>query len=197
MGRICRAQEAGTMRDANLKEVVFFCLKFLIFLLPLVAFWWYLALPWYGELLKQISGSILKYAFGANITSGDIQLKGLMNTESVLSFTIGNHEPAMPIVKLVSNIPPYLALVFATPGIAAIRRIKVTLYGLGILFFFHAGFIVFALRIQSYNVDYSKIPMALGQFMITLPFLLWIIFAYWDKIQIAITGQKNKKRTKV
>lgn len=166
----------------NVFGVIFFCIKFLLLVIPLVLVWWLYALPWYGEFLKQVSGSILKFGMGMDIISGDLILEGLLNTESKLTFAIGAHEPAMPIVKLVSNIPPYIALVLATPALGLIKKIKLIGYGVALLSFCHVAFIVFALSIEEGQMDYSKIPTALAQFFITLPFLLWVIFAYWDRI---------------
>jgi len=177
----------------NVAGVFFFCLKFIFFVIPLVAIWWWFGVPWYGEFLKQVTGGILKFGFGMDIISGDIILAGMMNTDSVLRFVIGTHEPTMNITKLISNLPPYVALVLATPALAFWRRLRVIAYGVSILSLCHILFIVFALRFQEYQVHHSEIPMALAQFFITLPFLLWVVFAYWDRILSAANGKPKSK----
>jgi hypothetical protein len=38
------------------------------------------------------------------------------------------------------------------------------------------------MRFQTQLMKASEVPTAVVQFFLTLPFLLWIAFAYWDKI---------------
>ncbi|HDP35853.1 MAG TPA: hypothetical protein ENN29_12185 [Candidatus Hydrogenedentes bacterium] len=88
----------------------------------------------------------------------------------------------MPIALLVTNLPPYVALVLATAGLAWKKRARILVYGCAILIFFHVLFIILALRFQDAMLQVSEIPTAVTQFFLTLPFMLWIVFAYWERI---------------
>lgn len=166
-----------------------FCLKFLAFVVVLVVVWW-LLLPYYGQVLLQVTGVSLKYLLGVPIESGRIEAGGLLNTGTTLIFSVEGHERRMHIALLATNVPPYIALVLATAGIAWKRRLRILGYGCGILCFFHAAFITVALRWQDALMQASEIPTAMVQFFLTLPFMLWIVFAYWD--HIAKLGKNNK-----
>lgn len=159
----------------------FFCLKFVAFLVLLEAAWLFL-LPYYGSVMLQSAGVPLRYGLGVPIEAGRVEAEGKLNTGTKLIFSIEGRERTMPIAKLAANVPPYIALVLATAGLAWKRRARILLYGLGILCGFHILFIIIALRFQEALMEASEIPTAVIQFFITLPFMLWIVFAYWDRI---------------
>ncbi|HNZ47553.1 MAG TPA: hypothetical protein PKN92_01785 [Candidatus Hydrogenedentes bacterium] len=159
----------------------FFALKFMVFVVFFVVVWWE-CLPYYGQALLQITGLPLKYALGVPIDSGFIDVQGKLNTESSLVFSVSGHERRMKIALLATNVPPYIALVLATAGLTWRRRGLILLYGCGILCFFHAFFIIIAMRFQDKLMLISEVPTALVQFFLTLPFMLWIVFAYWEKL---------------
>ncbi len=163
------------------RNILVFSAKFLASVSLLVLLWWEL-LPYYGNFLLQTSGTLLKYVFGVPIEYGYISPRGLFNTGTKLIFRIGPREPALDIALLVTNIPPYIALVLATAKMGLLRRLKVLLYGCGILIAGHILYIAIVLRFQEALRNASEIPTAIIQFFLTLPFLLWIIFAYWDQI---------------
>ncbi|MBI3118799.1 MAG: hypothetical protein HYZ00_08945 [Candidatus Hydrogenedentes bacterium] len=169
-------------------SVVLFCLRFLVFVGVFVVVWW-LLLPVYGWLLVQASGSVLRFVLHVPITYGDIKTSGILNTRSLLVFGVDQHEKALPIALLVTNVPPYLALVLATAGLTWARRLKIIVWGVGILALGHVLFIVYALKFvlsaqagAAVPQQLGDIPTAVAQFYLTLPFLLWIIFAYWDRL---------------
>ena len=168
-----RSQERGSL--------IFLCVKFIVFLIPLV--WaWFSLLPYYAEALMQVSGGILVSVFGFPIDSGHIIAKGLLNTESQLVFISQGRETKQSIGVLVTNVAPYLALVLATGGLSWLRRIWVLLLGSAILISGHILFLVLALRFGRFAAANPEIPTAVAQFYLTLPFLLWIVLAYWNKI---------------
>ena len=158
-----------------------FCLKFVVILVVLEA-GWLLLLPYYGNALVQVAGVPLRYGLGVPIEAGRIEADGILNWETRMIFTIDKHERAMPIAELAANVPPYIALVLATAGLTWKRRGRILAYGLGILCAFHVLFIIVALRFQDALMQVSEIPVAVIQFFITLPFMLWIVFAYWDRL---------------
>ncbi len=162
-------------------SVLLFCAKFLMFVVVLVMLWWYV-LPWYGEVLIQAAGMPLKFIMGMPIDSGHIDANGLLNTNTTLTFVVDGHGRSMPIALLVTNLPPYVALVLATAGLTWKRRLLILIYGCAILCFFHVAFIIVALRFQESMAQVSEIPTAVAQFFLTMPFMLWIVFAYWDRI---------------
>jgi hypothetical protein len=97
----------------------------------------------------------------------------------------------MPVALLVTNLPPYVALIFATAGITMKRRLLILFYGCAILCFFHIAFIVLAMRLASIMTAGSEIPTAVVQFFLTLPFMLWIVFAYWNKLAEFFTDSEK------
>jgi hypothetical protein len=158
-----------------------FCGKFLVFVIVLVVLWW-LLLPYYGQVLLQVTGVPLRYLFNMPILAGRIETAGVLNTNTVLVFTLQERERSMPIALLATNVPPYIALVLATAGLTWKRRARILVYGCGILCLFHAVFIIVAMRFQDTLMRVSEIPTAVAQFFLTLPFMLWIVFAYWDRL---------------
>ena len=171
-------------------SVLLFCLKFVVFVTVLVVLWW-LILPWYGKVLLQVTGMPLKYLLGMPIESGSIKADGVLNTGTILTFVMEGHKRQMPIALLVTNLPPYVALVLATAGLSLKRRLLILFYGVSILCFFHAAFIVLALRFFAIMQLGSEVPTAVAQFFLTLPFMLWIVFAYWDRLMTL--GQEKPK----
>jgi len=168
-----------------------FAARFLALLLPLLAAWW-MALPWYGWGLMQTSGVVLRSALGVPIISGTIQAEGVLNTDSHMTFTLGDGRTrTLKIALLVTNVPPFLALVLASPGLAWRRRLRALAIGTAILVAGHWIFIVVAMRWQDTLMRASEIPTAMIQFFLTLPFLLWIALAYWEKLVDLVTKDPN------
>lgn len=170
------------------RSIILFCLRFLALVLFFVVLWW-LVLPYYGYLLAQASGATLRYLLKVPIEYGYIEQAGILNTKSMLVYGVGGRESRLPIALLVTNVPPYVALVLATLGLAWKRRIVILLWGTAILSAGHALFIVCALKFQQAAIaaatdtqHLSEVPTAIAQFYLTLPFLLWIVFAYWERI---------------
>lgn len=166
-------------------SVLLFCLKFVVFVTALVVLWW-MILPWYGKALLQITGMPLRYLLSMPIESGSIKAGGVLNTNTILTFVVEGHNRHMPIALLVTNLPPYVALVLATAGITLKRRLLILLYGVSILCFFHAAFIIIALRFFGTMHLGNEVPTAVAQFFLTLPFMLWIVFAYWDRLMARV-----------
>jgi len=158
-----------------------FCLKFLACVVVLEILW-LLALPYYGQVLLQLAGVPLRYVFGVPIEAGRIEAQEILNTGTKLVYTINSIDRSMSLAKLAANIPPYVALVLATSGLLWKRRLGILVYGCAILCGFHALFIVIVLRFQEALLHVSEIPTAVIVFFLTLPFMLWIVFAYWDRI---------------
>jgi hypothetical protein len=166
-------------------SILLFCLKFVVFVGVLVFCWWKWVMPHYGWLLMQMSGGILVNVFGEPIVSGKIIAKGLLNTETLLDFVMSvdgrSIDRGFPITLLVTNVPPFVALVLATSGISLLRRFSMLIIGLLVLMIGHVLYIVLALHFMQSVIANPQIPTAIAQFFLTLPFLLWIVLA-WDRI---------------
>ncbi len=159
------------------KSMAWLCVKFIV-LAPICLVLWLLVLPKYTWLLGNASGLLLKYVFQYPIEGVEAPAAGFLNTGTSLVYVMGGHRLTMEDVgKLVTNIAPYLALVLATSGLGAWRRARVIAIGVAIIFVFHAATII--LR---FTAGRTTLPTAIGFIAITLPFLLWIVLAYWDKV---------------
>lgn len=159
------------------RSIFAFALRFLAFLVVLAPLWW-LLIPSYGWLLVQVWGSVLKFGLGVPILAGRIEAQGILNTGSLLVFNLDARDTSMKVGLLVTNLPPFIALVLATPRLPWRRRLVVLGAGSAILLLFHGLFIVIMLRFGAQLKNASEIPTALSQFFLTLPFLLWIVLAY-------------------
>lgn len=178
-------------KEHPLRKVLFFCAKFLVLITILGVIWWKL-LPVYGYVLVQISGGLLKFVLAVPIESGHIDAAGVLNTESKLVLLQASGPPrSMDLALLITNIPPYIALVLATAGLGLWRRLRILAYGCGILMFGHIVFIVVIFRFQEALKGASEVPTATIQFFLTLPFLLWIVFAYWDRIAAYLSAEEK------
>lgn len=154
--------------------------KFCLALLVLAPLWW-LCLPGYGWLLVQGCGSALKWGLGMPILAGHVEVRGILNTESLLTFYVGDHEQQMKFALLVTNLPPFLALVIATPALKWKRRITIAATGAPLLVAGHGLYVVVALRFGGVLAANSEVATAISQLFLTLPFGLWIAMAYWHR----------------
>ncbi len=158
-----------------------FCMKFILVVIPLVCLWW-LLIPVYGWILVQISGVILKFVMGVPIVAGGIRPSGFLNTASTIYFVIQGYEfeKASPIALLITNLPPFISLLLIT-RISWFSRLKKMLWGAGIIILGHILFIVIVLRYQEVLKEYNELPMAVIQFYLTMPFMLWIAMVFRER----------------
>jgi hypothetical protein len=66
-------------------SVLFFCIKFVVFVSVLVVLWWWLLLPYYAQFLLQGSGVILKYLLKMPLESGFVVVDGVCIHERPLA----------------------------------------------------------------------------------------------------------------
>lgn len=170
-----------------------FCLRFLVFVVALEILW-LLVLPYYGQALLQLAGIPLRHIFGMAIEAGRIETQDILNTGTRLIYVVNGIERTMPLAKLAANVPPYVALVLATAGLLWKRRLRILLYGCAILCVFHVLFIIIVLRFQEALLHVSEVPTAVIIFFLTLPFMLWIVFAYWDRILARNQGKSGEEQ---
>ncbi|MCA1901210.1 MAG: hypothetical protein LDL53_03155 [Candidatus Hydrogenedens sp.] len=166
---------------APLFQTFMFCLKFILVVVPLVCIWWAM-IPIYGWLLVQISGAILKFVMGVPIVAGGIRPSGFLNTASLIYFVIQGYEfeKSSPIALLITNLPPFISLILIT-RVGWVSRLKKALLGSIIIIMGHILFIVIVLRYQEVLKAYSELPMAVIQFYLTMPFMLWIAMVFKER----------------
>ena len=159
------------------RNILRLCLQFIV-LAPVCLVLWLLALPAYTWLVGQAAFPILKHLFHYPLLGVSVTKAGFLNIETSLSYAMGEVVRTMPDMgHLLTNIAPYIALILATPRIRPLKRLGILLAGTGIMFVFHVATIV--LR---FTAGRTSLPTAIGFIAITLPFLLWIVLAYWDKL---------------
>jgi hypothetical protein len=167
-----------------------FCRTFIELTIIISILWW-LAIPAYGYAVAQLSAGILVNALGVPVEGAWAVPHGILNTESVIVFLFGGREIPFPIVKLVTNMAPYLALVLATPRLGVLRRLVILFTGALILAIGHVAFVVLAFHFRQDIAKAPDVPLALAELYLTLPFVLWIVLAYWGKIARYLTEEEN------
>lgn len=177
-------------RKQRRRSIMLFSLIFLALVLVLVPLWW-LVVPSYGMLLAHVAAPILKGPFGMEIEAYGVNTAGFLNTETMIFWKYGERDRSMPLALAVTNMPPYWALVLATAGLGLWRRLRVLLYGSAILVLCHLAIVIILLRYGDWLQANSEIPTAVIQFSLTLPFLLWVVFAYWDKLMAMASGEDD------
>lgn len=165
--------------ELSLKNVGLLCVKFLVAVSAcLVA--WLQALPAYTLLVGHGTALLLRHIFRKPIDDVIVTAAGFMNTETSLAFRIGASQPTMNDVgHLMFNVAPFVALVLATSGLGLIRRVRIIAVGFAILYVSHVVTVV-----VRFIAGRTPIPTAIGFLSITLPFLLWIVLAFWDKLAL-------------
>ncbi len=168
-------------QPSHSRGILIFCLKFAV-IAPVCMIVWWTVVPSYVWGLGQICAIIIVHAAGIPIEAMAVTSEGVLNTKTVLVFISEGNRQSMEIARFVNNLPPFVSLVLATPGLPVLRRMKVLAIGSAVLFASHAVFLVpffvFAQRIEKA----PELPLAFGMFLLTLPFVLWIALAYWDRV---------------
>ncbi|MCH8204230.1 MAG: hypothetical protein IID09_03655 [Candidatus Hydrogenedentes bacterium] len=168
----------------GMRRISLFCLKFIGFLAVFLFLWWWKVQPAYAGLIGSIAGTILKITTSIPIDATQVEVDpaGVLSTKTALVFIVQQGRYPFDIASLIANIPPFWALVLATPGLAVKRLIKVLLIGTGILGAGHVLFLVLVFVFARQVQETPEVPTAIGLFLMTLPFMLWIVLAYWDKL---------------
>lgn len=168
-------------KEHRIRATLLFCAG-LMAAMPLFLVLWGYLLPAYGALLGHVTGALISVFQGTTVADVVVEPHGLFNTQTVLAFVIPGHTPRLNIGALVFNIPPFLALMLLSPGLPLRRRFWSTVVGVVILCVGHTLYIALAFRYASAIAKAPEIPTALGELFLTLPFLLWIILGYGDRL---------------
>jgi hypothetical protein len=164
-------------------STAWFLVKFAIAAAGLLVIWW-IVQPRYVWFIGQIAGAGIVYAGGIPVDRMLVEVddSGVLNTRTSLVYVHDGRRYPIDVAFLIANLPGYLALVLATGRLGWKRRLRALVYGAGILIAGHVIFLVvvfvFAREVQAA----PEIPTAFGLFVMTLPFLLWIVFAYWERV---------------
>lgn len=165
----------------------------LLVLIPVCLVLWGYALPYYADLLGNATAPVIRILLGMPIDSVDTVAQGLFNTGTLLRFNMGPRHPALNVGALVFNIPPFIALMAITPGLRWRRRLKALAIGLFVLFAGHVVYLLLAFAFASRIAHSPEIPTALGELFLTLPFLLWIVLGYWERLAGYLAPPTPKK----
>ena len=168
-----------------MRGVFVFCLKFFAIILPLLALWWWKLLPPYIEALGQLAGGLINALAGSPIQSMEVETNpdGVLTTDTILIYYINDRPGSIEIAKMANSLPPYIGLVLATAGIRILRKLVILAAGSLLIFGGHVAWVVTTYLFRVRFAESPEFPTALGQFWMTVPFILWIALAYWDKIK--------------
>ena len=165
------------------KTILIFAAKFLA-VAPFVWLLWWWILPQYAWVIGQISGALITFPGGMTIEAMRVETSEalILNADTSLIYTYNGSERPIHIASLVSNLPPLIILVLATPAIKLSRAIRALAIGLPIIAAGHIAFITLAFVLQSQIQNAPEIPPAIGYVLLTLPFILWIILVHWETV---------------
>lgn len=177
-------------RSDRVKTVFVFLLKFSLFAPVCLVLWW-LAVPSYIWLLGRVCGFILVHAVDFPLEAMAVTAEGVLNTRTFLVYVTPDGDVKSEIGRLVNNVPPYVILVLATPGLGVLRRMKILGIGTGILMTVHFLFLLASFTLIQRINESQEVGVAVGKFLLTLPFVLWIVLAYWDKLVALMTVESE------
>jgi hypothetical protein len=193
------------------KSIVLLCVKFLV-LAPVCLVVWLLLLQYYVRAVGESSSFLLKHVLKAPIVSTyawnladykrSIQVPPpppdeasapvrffhyvVRQTQTTLKIVVETKstEPKetqdwnmFDVGHLMVNVAPFVALVLATAGLGLLRRMWVMVLGIGLIFASHVLTVILG-----FSFGRTPLPTAIGFISITLPFLLWIVLAYWSQL---------------
>ncbi len=161
-------------------KVLWFLIRFAVFA-PLCLVVWWNVMPYYGWLIGNIAAQAMGL-FGEPVSTVRIDVGGILNTETRLTLQTGDHTKSDMIGAVVTNMAPFAALVLATAGLGIKRRLQVMAAGAAILMASHIVYLVWAIAVLPSVDDADKLPTIVGQVFVTMPFLLWIVLAYWKSL---------------
>jgi len=162
--------------------VLLFLLKFCVIAAVLLGVWWVVQ-PAYVSVVGNAAGLAIRYIAGINLEGVEVAVDktGVLNTKTSLIYHYEGRPVAIKVAFLVSNLPAYLALILATGGIGWKRRVRAWAIGSAILIMGHMAFLAIMFTFSREVRAAPEIPTAFGMFVMTLPFLLWIVLAYWER----------------
>lgn len=162
--------------------VLWFLLKFVVIASILLVIWWIIQ-PQYVFVLGHAAAIAIRYVAGIPIEGTEVSVNktGVLNTMTALSYQYEGRPVKINVAFLVANIPAYVALVLATSGVGWRRRARATVIGSVVLFVGHVAFLTIMFAFAREVREAPELPTAFGMFVMTLPFILWIVLVYWER----------------
>lgn len=184
-------------KASSLRGPFLFCLKFALIAPICMALWWWKLLPPYTWVLGQLSGGIINLFAEQPIEGMSVvpNPEGVLSSDTSLVYMVGGLERGLEVSDLVNSAVPFVILVLATGGLGVWRRIRILALGSIILFCGQAIFIVFFFLFAKQISESQEIGTALGQFFLTLPFAMWIVMAYWDRLVSYFGDDSSEERS--
>ncbi len=164
--------------ESQLRRVALFGLR-LVLITPAVLTLWWLSMPAYTRTIGECAAVVLR-VMGYPIERVVVNAHGFLNTDTTLGFALGGAVPTAPISWVVTNIAIYISLILATRRMHWKRRVRALAIGLATLVAAHIMHVVVFFAFAPAIERNPQIPTAIAQILITLPFLLWIVLAYWN-----------------
>lgn len=158
----------------NIGKYSRFLIKFLLFATILYLAWIPLAAAYYLLLIKI-----------------QIAYFNIIGVGAALNFD----ENYFYVQGMRDSIPPFIALVLATPDIRPKKRLFIIALGTGILFFFRLVLLITYAYLPIFQGEFYAIFVVFlsGTFRIALPFLIWFLFASRQILPKEFFGEKDKK----
>lgn len=180
-------------RQRRWRRVLVFGLRFFLAAPACLAVWWFV-LPFYAHALGVLCRPVINLGTGPRVTSVDVARSGVLDTKTALCFETDSGTRRLAIGQLVTNVAPFAALMLATGGLGVRRRLGLTLLGLAVLGGAHAAFVLLAFTLANTGRSGTDLPVAFGQLVITLPFLLWLVLCWWAGAlpPVAVPPQEDK-----
>lgn len=163
--------------ESHLRRVTLFALR-LICVTPFVLVFWWLSMPAYSWIVGHVAALVLRSG-GYLIEDVVITAHGLLNTDTTLGFVVGGTTRTMPVSWVVTNVAVFVALVLVTQRLTWKGRLRAATIGFAVLAVTHVTHIVVFFAFSKAIARNPQVPTAIAQVFITLPFLLWIVLAYW------------------
>jgi hypothetical protein len=178
-----------------MKMLLLFLLRFAIAAPLCFVFWFQFLLPLYAHAIGALALYVVYLTADSSIQGVLIVRDGLFNSLTTIQFVTATERPTLPLAQVCTNVAPYLALVLASGGLKWKRRAAVAFIGVLILALIHLLHLVCAFVWRDTVAAHPQVPTVLGQFVITLPFLLWIILCHWNSISGLVANAKSAEGT--
>ncbi|MBX7255277.1 MAG: hypothetical protein K1Y02_02855 [Candidatus Hydrogenedentes bacterium] len=181
-------------QELTVRRFIWFCVKLFVLAPVCLCLWWQI-MPAYALGLGHVTAFILRAIFGYPIQGVVVHAQGVMNVDTVMGYVVMGQPNTLPIAQLVSNIGTFCALMLAT-GRLGFRRLALgTAAGIAILAFTHAAYLVTFYSLAKTIARDQTYFVAFAQVLLTLPFILWIVLAFWDQMPWAkpATSQETDK----
>lgn len=149
---------------------------------PVCFFLWWYAMPGFAWGLGQLGGGIMLAVTEVPIKGLDIEEAGILNTKTGLTYKLDGSATTLDAGDLMETMPVYWALVLSTAGLGWLRRGAVLCAGILLISATYLAFIVLALVFREQIRADARLPVALGQVVKALPFVLWVLLAYSPRL---------------